>query len=66
MTDVQHSAELPEVLPHSVSRAELHPCFTRCALGVLRWVRERAVVEQLDGDPGVAVPMPPVEQGVIY
>jgi hypothetical protein len=32
---------------------------------VLRWVRERAVVEQLAGDPGVAVPVPMAKPGAL-
>jgi hypothetical protein len=33
---------------------------------VLRWVRERAVVEQPEDDSGTAVPVPPVDPDVVY
>lgn len=33
---------------------------------VLRWVRGRAVVVQLEGDAEPAAPMPPVDADVIY
>ncbi|GEC21117.1 hypothetical protein PHY01_34000 [Pseudonocardia hydrocarbonoxydans] len=32
---------------------------------LLRWVRERATIKYLDGDPGPAVPVPPDEPGAI-
>lgn len=33
---------------------------------LLRWVRGRAVIEQVDGNPGPAVPVPPAEAGAVY